>query len=445
MAFFMSDNQHSDSYQSNLKAYFLSGSFYSLIIQGLLYIITFGTSILLARCLGSEQYGIYSTVLSWISVFSILAVLGYDDLLLKKLPRFSSEVKDGSRFWIGFALRRSLFFSTILVVILYLITQFSSITHFYNTRHVYLFAVLLIPLFAALHILQSSLRAKRHIIVGQMGEKTIQPVFFLLSIIFIVFFFEMNVAQVMIGRVLSFGIAVVFSIYYVAIYIPSSSLYKSDSSEINTSQTSAYYFLFLSLIYILISRCDILVLSLFAVPDQMIAYYNAAAKISEVTLIPFVILYTVSTPVFSELSEQKDRSNLQAFYTKSTRYGFVFVLVLFLGIYLFRSFLLSLFGDDFVQGIPVLLPLIVAKLLHAFVGPINYLMMMIGLERTVTYASLAGLIVTVVLQILFVNQGGTLAVAYATLVGFVVYEVLLCIQLYRKTGLIPTILGQIKS
>ena len=108
------------------------------------------------------------------------------------------------------------------------------------------------------------------------------------------------------------------------------------------------------------------------------------------------------------------------------------------------SFLLTLFGDDFVQGLSVLLPLIAAKLLHAFVGPNNYLMMMIGLEKNVTFSSLISLIVTIIFQVYFVQYGGILAVAYATLAGFVLYELLLCIQLYKKTGIIPTIIGQVK-
>ena len=114
----------------------------------------------------------------------------------------------------------------------------------------------------------------------------------------------MNVSNVMIGRSLSFLIAVVFSIYYVVKYVKPDHSYTITNADLDQSKSSARYFLYLSLIYILISRCDILVLSIFNIPDQMIAYYNAAAKISEVALVPFVILYTVSTPIYSELSAE---------------------------------------------------------------------------------------------------------------------------------------------
>ena len=178
MTFFMSDQQHNTSYQSSLRTYFLSGSFHSFIIQGFLYLFTFGTSVLLARFLGAEDYGIYSTVLSWISVFSIFAVLGYDDLLLKKIPGFHLKEHDGSSFWVGYTLKRSVFFSCILIILFALILHLGLFSHFNDNIHIYVASFALIPLFAILHILQSTLRAKRYITLGQLGEKTIQPAFF---------------------------------------------------------------------------------------------------------------------------------------------------------------------------------------------------------------------------------------------------------------------------
>ena len=208
---------------------------------------------------------------------------------------------------------------------------------------------------------------------------------------------------------------------------------------------SSRYFAFTSLLYIVNTRIDIVLLSFYEVAEAEIAYYNAALKLSDMALIPFAVLYTVTAPMYSKLYAAKRLDDLQEFYTKTTRLSFLIIAAILLVLVLGGHWFLGLFGAGFVQGYPILLILCGVKLLHVFVGPANYLVMMIGLEREATWILLTSVLVTIYLHHLLIPAFAGVGAALATLIGLLLFELLLIGLTYYKSGIMPTILGRLSK
>ncbi len=74
-----------------LKQYFLSGAYKSILMQGAIALLTFGTALFIARVTGEEGFGVYTTVFTWVAIVSVAATLGLDDLALKQLPVYQEN------------------------------------------------------------------------------------------------------------------------------------------------------------------------------------------------------------------------------------------------------------------------------------------------------------------------------------------------------------------
>jgi O-antigen/teichoic acid export membrane protein len=427
-----------------LKHYFLSGAYKSVLMQGAIALLTFGTALFIARVTGERGFGVYTTVFTWVAIVSVGATLGLDDLALKQLPIYQENKQPALiRGLLRWSNSWGLLAGVGAALLLLLLAAKSNINGLSNYWEYYLWAVWVVPLFVLMHINQASLRALGFMGWGQIAEKVVQPLaFFVLLLIFWgVYGAALSDKEAVVARTGSFVVTVLVALYL---------LYKvwKPYRQTNSQQErrlwwgSSRYFAFTSLLYIINTRIDIVLLSFYNVSEAEIAYYNAALKLSDMALIPFAVLYTVTAPMFSKLYAAGRLDDLQAFYTKTTRLSFLVIAAILLVLVLGGQWFLAWFGESFVQGYPILLILCGVKLLHVFVGPANYLVMMIDLEKEATWILLASVLLTVVLHRFLIPSYAGVGAAWATFLGLLLFELLLIGLTYSKSGILPTILGR---
>jgi O-antigen/teichoic acid export membrane protein len=373
------------------------------------------------------------------------ATLGLDDLVLKQLPVYQERQQPaliyGLLRWAnGWGLLVGV--GTALLVLC--VARYSTINGLSNYWEYYQWAVWVIPLFVLMHINQASLRALGFLGRGQIAEKVVQPFSFLGLLLFFWFLYRQDLTdmEAVIARVGSFVITALVALYLL-VKVTKNYQTTTPKQEAGMWWGSSRYFAFTSLLYIINTRIDIVLLSFYQVPEAEIAYYNAALKLSDMALIPFAVLYTVTAPMFSKLYVAKRLDDLQEFYTKTTRLSFFVIAIILLLLIIGGDWFLVLFGANFTKGYPILLILCGVKLLHVFVGPANYLVMMIDLERVATWILLSSVLFTIGLHYYLIPLYAGLGAAWATFGGLLLFELLLTALLYYKSGIFPTILGNI--
>jgi O-antigen/teichoic acid export membrane protein len=132
--------------------------------------------------------------------------------------------------------------------------------------------------------------------------------------------------------------------------------------------------------YLLLTYADILVLQQFRPPDEVAVYYAAAKTLALVSFIYYAISAT-SAHRFSVYHMAGDRAGLSAFIAQSIRWTFwpsvaATALLLALG-----QPLLRLFGAQFESGYHLMFILAVGLLARAAIGPIERLLNMLGEQR----------------------------------------------------------------
>jgi O-antigen/teichoic acid export membrane protein len=132
--------------------------------------------------------------------------------------------------------------------------------------------------------------------------------------------------------------------------------------------------------YLLLTYADILVLQQFRPPDEVAVYYAAAKTLALVSFIYYAISAT-SAHRFSVYHVAGDRAGLSAFIRQSIRWTFwpsvaATALLLALG-----QPLLRLFGAQFASGYHLMFILAVGLLARAAIGPIERLLNMLGEQR----------------------------------------------------------------
>lgn len=429
---------------AKIKNYFLSGAYKSILLQGMISLLTFCTALFIARITGDKGFGVYTTIFTWISIVSVGATLGIDDLVLKQLPIYQDK-GDASK------IRGLLIWGNLVGVGvglicaggLLLLANVTTINGLSDYVDYYYWAVWVIPLFVVMHINQAALRGLHFFGWGQIAEKVVQPlVFFLFLVgIYIAKQYHLSDEYAIIARTLSFVVTAIIAVYLLLKYTRKYQEVAVDY-DVLVWWKSCRYFAITSLLYVVNTRIDIVFLSLYQIPEAEIAYYNAALKLSDISLIPFAVLYTVTAPMFSSLYSAKKMEDLQLFFTKTTRLACAIITLMLLVFVIGGELFLSLFGDNFKAAYPVLLILCITRFIHVFVGPVNYLLMMVNLEKEATWILLISVLLTIGLHVLWIPLYGIMGAAYATLVGLLIFEILVSWLSYSKAGIVPTILGR---
>jgi O-antigen/teichoic acid export membrane protein len=132
--------------------------------------------------------------------------------------------------------------------------------------------------------------------------------------------------------------------------------------------------------YMLLTYVDILALEHFRSPSE-VAVYFAAARILAIVAFVYFAIASATTHKFTQYHIAGDRAKLASFFAETVRWTFYPSLAACTLILTFGYPLLSLFGKNFVEGYDVMFILAIGMLSRAAVGPAERLLNMLG-ERT---------------------------------------------------------------
>lgn len=187
-------------------------------------------------------------------------------------------------------------------------------------------------------------------------------------------------------------------------------------------------------LYTLLTTTDVLVLKQFR-PAAEVAHYFAAAKVlALISMVHFAVSASTAHR-FTAYEVAGDRKGLADFAATTVRWVFWASLVFTLAILSLGWPLLWLFGPDFVSGYPVMAVLAIGMLARASVGPVERLLNMLGHQRVCAFAYMGAFGVNLATCLLLAPHYGAIGAGIATASGFVVESVLLFVIAKRCAGL----------
>lgn len=166
-------------------------------------------------------------------------------------------------------------------------------------------------------------------------------------------------------------------------------------------------------------------------PTAQVAWVTTAFRIFVLADVLVRAVYSVVLPDLSRATEKLDLRIVLGIYRSTVIKGSIIVGLPVLSLILFAPWIMSMFGEGFEEGAPVLQILLGTGVVLILMGPAHQLLLMLG--RTSSLAVLSGIfMVTVVaLGLLFVPMYGAIAFAMAFAVGLVLEKFLCLVRALR--------------
>ena len=343
------------------KSPLLLGAAGTLVINALGAVLVLGTHYLLARVLGPDGLGNYSYALSWVSLVSLVAVLGVDSVVVAHGSRLSKspERLRGLFTWAA----RDVLLGTILATVLYL----SIILLGKWNLPVMLAAAPLILFLAAGLLRQSMLRALKRPALARFPDVVLRPALFAIAIVTLVLKgSELGPGEALLlhagAALCAFAVGVVL-VRAVAPYSKSIAISKDD---VITWRRSASGFFLLTWAGVTFQELDMLI-SGSMLGGAVTGLYATALRLA--ALVPFAA--QACDFAFAPLISEKFSAGqpIQGLARRAVIWNValgVFPTALLL---LFGEQILGVFGDEFKGGATILTTLSVGQFLALLMGP----------------------------------------------------------------------------
>ncbi|PKA84362.1 O-antigen/teichoic acid export membrane protein [Ulvibacter sp. MAR_2010_11] len=401
----------------------------------------FVNSILLARILGVEAFGIYVLAFSILILASVLVSLGLPKLMTRFIPKYEVEQNLGAvKGLLIQALKYVLLASGILGVVAFLIylIGWNSIDNVLG-KTLY-FGLLLIPILAMTSISAASLRGLRFILLGQFHDTFLRNLLFCIGIL-VFYYGGMKLSPI--SAILLYTIAGVISFLVGLVF-----LHRKLFQKIKTVKAEYYNNLWLkeatpftidSGIQELKSKVITYILAVFG-SIEAVALFDVASRGAALVAFTLDGLNTAIAPYISKAFESKNMESLQRIVTKTSRIIFVFALPVVIVFVIGGKALLNfLYGNVYEDSYVPLVILCIGQLVNAATGSVGLVLNMTGYQSTYTKVNFVITMANAVLSIPFVIYLDVLGASIIFSSLLVIQNLVLVLFLNKRLNINSTI------
>lgn len=424
----------------SLRKVLMRGSIGNFGLKIVATLFGFASSIMLARNLDLNEFGLFAYIIALISFLSLPATAGVPSLIIRETSKAISDDDWGKvrglwRWgWLVIGL-----FSLLIIVLASIIASLFS--HYFKSSdlEVFYLALLLIPLFALGGMRSGVLRGLHHVVLGEVPDMLLRPVLF--------FFFLLLIVYVSVNLQLSPLVAV--SLQFVALLISFVAgtviLWMVIPEQLKRKPKPVYEtkrwiralvpLAMISGMVPLLQYTDILMLGVLESVDQ-VALYRVALSISLMVSFGLQSVSAAMAPHLARLYHHGDLDRLQHIVFQSTKVviAFSFFVVAFLVV--FGDDLLGFFyGSKFVAAYTPLAILVVGQFVKSLTGAAAMLLNMTGNENSTASILGKSVVINIVLNLTLIPIWGMNGAAIATVITILIRNIMLRSLVKKNLGI----------
>jgi O-antigen/teichoic acid export membrane protein len=397
--------------------------------------IAFVSQVLLARWMGSFEYGIF--VLVWVTMIIVgnLACLGFHTTVIRYAPEYRETGKFAelrgllvtSRLF-AFALS-----SAVALAGAILVRLLSAHIESYYVMPFYL-GMLTLPMIALSDVLDGTARANSWAVSALAPTYLIRPV---LILVFMGVVLVTGLSPTAKAAVLSAIAATYLTTIWQLLHVTANTDKRTPPgpSAIRFREwfvVSIPIFLVESFFFLL-TNADVLMVGHFEEPHNVAVYY---ATVKTLALIHFVY-FSVKAGVAQRYAQfSGDRSRLSSFARETVSWTFWPSLAMAVLMLVVGKFMLGLFGPEFVEGYPLLFVLAAGIVARASVGPAESVLTMSGNQNACAAVYGATLGFNIALNFILIPIYGLWGAAIATGLAFMFEATALSLTVHRRLGIV---------
>lgn len=398
--------------------------------------VAFASQVLLARLMGTFEYGIFTLV--WISmvILGSLSCFGMQAAVVRFLPEYLRE-SDFAR--MRGLLRTSRFFvlstSTLAALIgagaVYLASDLLA-SHYVLP---FLIAFIALPFLSLADALECTGRAHG------WAFRSLTPTYILRPALLFVFMlvawmldFPINGTTGVICAVLATYMTTLGQLALIHRDVTREhSLTVAPISELPVWLKVALPIFLVEGFFFLLVHADIMMVGLLMQPENVAVYFAAVKTLVLIQFVSFAVKAGVAHRFAAEINNT-DKTAVRELAVKAASWSFWPSAVLACVLVAAGQLILSLFGSEFVSGYSLLFVLVIGIVLRSTVGPAESLLTMTGHHKICAVIYAAVLAVNLVINAALIPQFGLMGAAFATASATILEALLLFIVVRRKIG-----------
>lgn len=407
----------------------------AFLIRVVSAVLAYGVQILLARWIGSFEFGVFAYVWTWVMLLGGLVDFGLASVSQRVIPRYRERRSiaklrgfiQASR-WIAFA--AATVFMLVCIAIIRLIEPWLDS---YTIVPLYLGCVML-PIWGVMNMQDNIARSYNWVNVALLPPYIIRQMLLITVMALAVWIgYAADASTAIAAAGLSLWLTGLGQMILLNRNLASAHRPGKRAYETRSWLKAAMPLLVIDALYLLLLYVDVIMLKQFRPPEEVAIYFAAAKTLALVSFVHFAVS-AATAHRYTQYHVSGDREKLARFLADSIRWTFwpslaATLLVLALGWPMLR-----LFGKNFVEAYPVMFILSLGMLARAAVGPGERFLTMLGQQRSCIVVAGWAVVTNLALCMLLIPSYGIMGAAIATSSAFVVESVLLFILARRTLG-----------
>ncbi len=403
-------------------------------------VISFAFNVILARLIGAEGAGVYYVAISVSTISVLFCSLGFNNVLLRYVSMFS-ETKEWGK--VNGVIRKTLIISSSIALIISSLLFLNSnfISEFFFSKNelsepIKLMSLAILPITIislSQDILKGLEKYKEALIVGGL----LVP---LLGIPLLFIFVNLyNIEGAIMAFVISNILSLITAYYFINKHVPNFTLRKGNFDNKLIYGMSIPLFI-MAITNFLIVGGDLFILGIWE-NNHNIGLYGAAKRLSILVGFILIAVNSIITPKIAKYYAQGEMKALKNIAQRSTLLLIVLALPIFLFILIFPGFVMSILGEEFIDGSLILIILAFGQYINVSTGSVGYLLILSGHEKLMRNNIVFVSILVLVLYILLIPSFGILSAAIISASGLVLQNLIALFLVRQKLGfwVIPSI------
>ncbi len=414
----------------------ISGSAATITIRLLGLVVGYAFTFIISRYFGSEVLGPHTLSVTVLMMFSVVGRLGMDTYLVRS---FSRDHADGRWDRILEVYKKTLLVIIPLGLVLSAILYFSSeaiATYIFKKPflepyfRVISFGVLpMILRFINSECYRGFRRNKEYAYSQNVG-------YFLYATIILgaLLAFSKNELLPNIAFVLSLVVLSISSSILIFRTIFANTKVSANEYPLRSMVTNSLPMLFATSMLLISGWINTIILGVYSTESE-VGIYSVILKISTLSTFVLMSINSIAAPRFAQLHAKENHSGLKQYISQIAKVIFFSSIPIFLFIILFREWLLSLFGDEFVAGGAALLVTMIGQFFNVFAGSVGAILNMTGRQVIFRNILFISTIINIIACFFIIPSMGMMGSAIAGMIFMASWNLISMISIKYKYNL----------
>lgn len=412
--------------------------------------VSLALSIVLARGLGTQEFGIYSYALSIAALLAVPVQLGLPTLVVRDTARLkqAGEIRQMYRLW-SWATLAVLVVSAFMIVPIWLLSPLIFSQELTVLLLLMVFA--LVPLMSVGSLRAAALRGLGNVIQGQLPEMLFRPALILALVLAMLALgpriglgtdgWKMQATDALLLNLMATALAFVAGLILLRRAAPAPDT-GAEAHSLHRNWLRAGMLLGVaSSAMVMNGNLDMVMLGSIRLPAEA-GNYKVAATFALLSATVLNVLNLVAQPRIAQMHASGDIAGMRRLVTLVSRLGFSAGCMVGGAFLLLGKWLLgTAFGAEYIAAYSALLILAAGQIANTFFGPVMMVLQMCDQERLVMYGVLAAAAANIVLNALLIPWLGIIGAATATALTLFIWNALLNVATRRRLGVDCSIIG----